>query len=168
MEDYSNQERNALLTNQRKSPFSASNTWYSNLASAIFSLLLYYLFSTFTSNIYYFQSSECIFLRRHCESLANLYYYYSFIAAFFFLTCLVKIDLSGLKFLLQFIVTIIVAVYLVLITNDLFKGEPCGDLYNLCLVWAIYIWVEITCLICMGCCLLCALGTAGLALAVRR
>jgi len=167
MDDYNNQNRHTFLINQRKSPFSGTNNWYSNLASLVFSLLLYYLFSTFTSNIFYYQSSECIVLRKHCESLSNLYYYYSFFAGFFFITCLIRIDLSGLKFLIQFMVTIIIAVYLVLVTNDLFRGEPCGDLYNLSLVWAIYIWIEITCLFCMCCCLVCALGTAGLALAVR-
>lgn len=165
MEPSPNENRTTLLTGGSKSPLAASNTWYSNLASLLISYLLYYLFSTFTTDIFYYESTECIILLKHSQSIANLYYYYAFITGFCFLTCLIGCDMSGLKTLLQTMVTLIIAVYLIIVTGDLLKGEPCGELRTLAIIWTVYEWITITCICCACCCLICAVGIWGVSAA---
>ncbi len=163
MEAATNENQNALLTGRKKSTLEASNTWYLNLISFAINYLLYSLFSQYTSDIFYYESLDCVILLKHSQSLANLYYYYAIIGGVCFFTCLFGCDFSGLKTLLQAMVNLIIFVYLFIVTGDLIKGESCGDLRTLVMIWAVYEWVCISCICLACCCMICALGVGVMA-----
>ena len=162
----SNYYNNRYITDEKtnKSLLISPNKWYVNFSSLVISILLYYLFKTYTSNIYYYESTDCECLLKNFKSISMLYYYYAFITGLFFITGLLGVNLSGLKMCIQFSVTIITTVCLIVITSDLFKAEPCGKLFYLALIWVIYGWIEIVFLFGLSCCVICTL-CAGFALA---
>jgi hypothetical protein len=128
-----------------------------NITLAVVYLIFYWIFSTFTSSSYYYESPLCVDLLRHSQTVSTLYYYMALLfIAFLIIQCIYDTDLvQSAKGIIQLTAIIMFFIYCVLITIDLTKGEPCGDLYTLDLVWVILNWVGCGCICCVVCFMAC-------------
>ena len=161
MESNKNDNNIGLLTNKSKNNFLLFNSWYSNLYSFLISYLVYYVLSDYTSNIVYYESTDCISLLSHCKFLAVIFYYYAYAMILFLIFSFIQWNFVKLKLIIQSTFSMIVFVYLILITIDLFKGESCGDLRTIAIIWCLYEWFSACCLCCIA---LTIFGTVGFSL----
>lgn len=122
-----------------------------NFLTGVIYLILYWIFSTFTSHIYYYQSPYCRNLLDHAQTVSDLYYYLSIVSfIFLFVQCFSNsMTVITLKSLMYSAAMLIFFIYSVILTIDLFKGEPCGQLNTLVLAWVILNWVGYGCVFCI-------------------
>lgn len=114
-----------------------------NISSAVVYFLFYWVISTFTSSEYYYGSKACVYLLSDSRSLATIYYYLGVISVIFLIVQGFS-DATFFSLLKGFIFSvawIVLFVYCVMLTIDLFRGEPCGNLYLLILAWVILNWI---------------------------
>jgi hypothetical protein len=145
-----------------------SNNFCSFLIGYLVVIIWYVLFHSFTTNESHFNNDKvCVFLLQTTKGLTN--FYYTFLIAmtimFVYSFCEGKNNFLdsfiGFCFLLFCLYALLnIVVYLISMTSSLNKGERCGDLRTLSMVWIIVNYVMVVGLCCTTCCgiVFCSLG----------
>lgn len=149
---------NSLITKEDSKKYSLFFSGLDYACTAITSFILYWLFSKFTSDSFYFESTSCKRLLTTSQKMESFYYYLFFTYLILLVLNYISIynkeiyKITEISKLFVLIFSFFLGLfYLLKLTKDINLGEPCGELRLLALIVAVIGWLGIAMFSCLLC-----------------